>query len=232
MFSSRGLKRSSSLSKPFPSSLAAPFRTAPRVLELGTGSGAIAISLAKEVKDIFVVATDISREALVLAKENALRAGVQRKIAFVNGDLFSPLQNSRKEGPFDLIVSNPPYVTRSEIGRLAREVRKEPRIALDGGEDGLDFYRSIISQAPSYLQRGGWLLLEMGQGQGPEVFSTDRREGRLFRPSTPSRPSGNRQGGESTEKIESRESKVEGGKRKRKGISTPCYIPLFTFRLF
>ena len=162
--------------------LAAPFRTAPRVLELGTGSGAIAISLAKEVKDIFIVATDISREALVLAKENALRAGVERKIAFVNGDLFSPLQNSRKKGPFDLIVSNPPYVTRSEIGRLAREVRKEPRIALDGGEDGLDFYRSIISQAPSYLQRGGWLLLEMGQGQGPEVSARIEEKGDFLNP--------------------------------------------------
>jgi release factor glutamine methyltransferase len=115
-----------------------PFRKVPLVLELGTGSGAIAISLAKEVKEIFIVATDISREALGLARENALRADVERKIGFVNGDLFNALQSGKEKGPFDLIVSNPPYVTRSEIGSLAKEVRSEPRIALDGGEDGLD----------------------------------------------------------------------------------------------
>ena len=148
---------------------ARPFTTAPLVLELGTGSGAIAISLAREVKDIFVVATDISTEALLLARENALRADVLRKIAFLNGDLFGPIRNLGDKGPFDVILSNPPYIARPEIGRLPREVKSEPVIALDGGEDGLSFYRRIVSRAPSYLQRGGWLLLEIGQGQGFEV---------------------------------------------------------------
>ena len=159
-----------------------PFGKVPLVLELGTGSGAIAISLAKEVKEIFIVATDISREALGLARENALRADVERKIGFVNGDLFNALQSGKEKGPFDLIVSNPPYVTRSEIGSLAKEVRSEPRIALDGGEDGLDFYRRIISQAPSHLQAEGWLLLELGQGQGARVSALIEEKGGFSKP--------------------------------------------------
>ena len=156
------------------------FTAAPLVLELGTGSGAIAISLAKEVRDVLIVATDISREALVLAKENAVRADVDCKIAFVNGDLFRPLG---AKGRFDLIVSNPPYIVRSEIGRLAKEVRKEPFVALDGGEDGLDFYRSIISQASSFLRKEGWLLLEIGQGQGAKVTALiNEKKERFFEP--------------------------------------------------
>ena len=146
--------------------MSTPFRKVPLVLELGTGSGAIAISLAKEVKEIFIVATDISREALGLARENALRAGVERKIEFVNGDLFNALQSAKEKGPFDVIVSNPPYVTRSDIGSLAKEVRSEPEIALDGGEDGLDFYRRIISQAPSYLQVEEGCSWSWGRGRG------------------------------------------------------------------
>ena len=104
----------------------------PLVLEIGTGSGAVAIALAKEVKEIFLVATDISRDALVLAKENAKSAGVQDQVQFVNGDLFNPVRRSKERRPFDLILSNPPYIIRSEIGSLAKEVRDyEPGIALD-----------------------------------------------------------------------------------------------------
>jgi release factor glutamine methyltransferase len=158
------------------------FSKTPLVLELGTGSGAIAISLAKEVKDIFVVATDISREALGLAEQNALRADVGRKIAFMHGDLFNALQSGIGKGPFDVIVSNPPYVPRPDIVSLAKEVRHEPRIALDGGEDGLDFHRRIISQAPAYLRAGGWLLLEMGQGQGARVSALIQEKADFLRP--------------------------------------------------
>jgi release factor glutamine methyltransferase len=152
-----------------------------RILEIGTGSGAIAISLARELRNAFVVATDISDRALRLAKENALRAGVERQIAFVLGDLFSPFRREGERGGMDVILSNPPYVGRSEIESLAEEVKgHEPRGALDGGEDGLDFYRKIIGQAPACLNDRGWLLLEMGQGQGTRVVEMIRQRG-VFR---------------------------------------------------
>jgi release factor glutamine methyltransferase len=159
-----------------------PFKRTPSVLELGTGSGAIAIALAKEMKDIFLVATDISRDALVLARENAKSAGVQNQIEFLNGNLFDPFCPSKKRGLFDMILSNPPYINRLEIQALAKEVREhEPIIALDGGEDGLEFYRSIISQAPFYLREGGWLLLEVGQGQSEKVSEQIERNGTFLR---------------------------------------------------
>jgi len=147
-----------------------PHKRTPSVLDIGTGSGAIAISLAKEVRDIFLVATDISKEGLVLAKENARSLGVLQQIEFVNGDLFAPFRLLKGVEPFDLILSNPPYIASLDIDALAREVKDyEPVIALNGGQDGLAFYRSIISQAPSYLRSGGRLLLEVGQGQREEV---------------------------------------------------------------
>jgi release factor glutamine methyltransferase len=155
----------------------------PAVLEIGTGSGVVAVALAKEVKKFFLVATDISRDALILAKENAKSAGVQDQIQFVNGDLLGPFHASNEGGVFDLILSNPPYIIRSEIGSLAREVKDhEPVIALDGGEDGLDFYRRLISQALSYLRKGGWLLLEVGQGQAEWVARQIRGSGAFLKP--------------------------------------------------
>ncbi len=155
----------------------------PFLLEIGTGSGAIAISLAKEVKGAFLVATDISRDALVLAMENTKSSDVQNQIRFVNGDLFDPFRLAKEGGLFDLILSNPPYVTQFEIRGLAREVKDyEPLIALDGGEDGLEFYRRIISQAPFYLRGGGWLLLEVGQGQGERVSKLIEAGGYFFKP--------------------------------------------------
>ena len=154
----------------------------PSILEIGTGSGAIAIALAKEVKDIFLIATDISRDALVLARENAKSAGIQDQIKFVNGDLFGPLHPSKEKKPFDFILSNPPYIIRHEIGSLAKEVREyEPTIALDGGEDGLEFYRHLISQAPFYLREGGWLLLEIGQNQRGMVSKLIEEEGTFLK---------------------------------------------------
>jgi release factor glutamine methyltransferase len=146
------------------------FETPHCVLELGTGSGAITISLAKELKDVFLVATDISRDALVLAMGNAKSAGVIHQIEFVNGDLFAPFRFFKERKPFDLILSNPPYINRSEIQGLPKEVKDyEPISALDGGEDGLEFYRRITSQAPFYLRKRGWILMEVGQGQGSKV---------------------------------------------------------------
>jgi len=155
----------------------------PSVLEIGTGSGAIAIALAKEVKNIFLMATDISRDALVLAKENARSAGVQDQMNFVNGDLFGPLHPPKGRSPFDLILSNPPYIIRPEIKTLAKEVKDyEPRIALDGGEDGLAFYRRIIPEAPFYLREGGWLLLEVALGQSGIVSEMIEEGGNFLKP--------------------------------------------------
>jgi len=152
----------------------------PSVLELGTGCGAIAISLAREIKDLFIVATDLSGEALRVARENARNTGVLDKIAFVNGDLFHPFHLLKK--PFDLILSNPPYIMDSEIEKLAQEVKDhEPRIALSGGVDGLDFYQRIISQAPLYLNDGGWLLLEVGDGQADKVSEIMESAGQFRR---------------------------------------------------
>jgi len=152
----------------------------PTVLEIGTGSGAIAIALAREVRNVFLVATDMSRKALRLARQNAKENAVLERIAFIHGDLFSPFRLFEKREPFDLILSNPPYIVRSEIGNLAREVKDfEPIIALDGGEDGFDFHRKIISRCPKYLRRGGWLLLEVGQGQAGEVSEMLEKTGRF-----------------------------------------------------
>jgi release factor glutamine methyltransferase len=140
------------------------------VLEIGTGSGAVAISLAHELEELFVVATDISWEALSLAKENARGARVGPRVQFIVGDLFGPIPVSPGQEPFALILSNPPYISRSAIEALAKEVRDfEPRIALDGGQGGMDFYRRIIGEAPAYLRKGGWILLEVGQDQGQRV---------------------------------------------------------------
>jgi release factor glutamine methyltransferase len=155
----------------------------PSALEIGTGSGAIAIALARELKPLFLVATDISRDALLLAKENARSAGVRHQIEFVNGDLFGPLRPSKERKLFDLIVSNPPYIVRRKISTLAKEVKDyEPTIALDGGEDGLAFYRRIIPEAPGYLREGGWLLLEVALGQGPDVSELIEEESSFFKP--------------------------------------------------
>lgn len=158
------------------------FERTPFVLEIGTGSGAVSIALAKEMRNIFLVATDISRDALFLAKENARDAGVHHKIEFINGHLFAPFRFLKEGGPFDLILSNPPYVVRSEIGRLAKEVSDhEPTIALDGGEDGLEFYRRIIASSIFYLRRGGWLLFEVGQGQGEKVSKWIEKNGHFLK---------------------------------------------------
>jgi release factor glutamine methyltransferase len=160
-----------------------PSGRTPSVLEIGTGSGAMAISLAKEVRNIFLVATDISRDALMVAKENAKTAGVIGTIEFVNGSLFAPFYLFREEERFDLILSNPPYVDHSEIQRLPREVKDyEPIIALDGGKDGLEIYQSLTTQAPFYLKKGGWLLLEVGQSQGEEISEQIERSGFFLKP--------------------------------------------------
>lgn len=136
----------------------------PTVLDLGTGSGAIAVAVAKNC-DAEVTAIDISKNALATAEENARKNGV--KIEFLHSNLFDGLKRKRK---FDIIVSNPPYIASEDIKGLDKNVREcDPILALDGGEDGLDFYRSIIPTSTKRLNAGGMLFLEIGKGQGRDV---------------------------------------------------------------
>ncbi len=139
------------------------------ILELGTGSGVIAVSLSKEWSQAEIWATDISPGALKVSATNATRYETRDKIRFLQGDLFEPVKE--RAGSFQLIVSNPPYVRRGEFENLSPEVREwEPRLALDGGEDGLDFYRRIIRGAPVYLADGSFLALEMGADMGRDLL--------------------------------------------------------------
>jgi release factor glutamine methyltransferase len=188
----------------------------PSVLEIGTGSGAIAIALAKEVRNIFLIATDISRDALVLAKENAGSARVQDRIKFVNGDLFGPLYPWKERASFDLILSNPPYITRPKIDTLAKEVKDyEPRIALDGGKDGLALYRRIIPEAPSYLREGGWLLLEVALGQSGVVSEMIEEGGNFLKPESIPDLSGIGRVVKAQKKIKKREARNRGEDSRR-----------------
>ncbi len=136
------------------------------ILDLGTGSGNVGISLARDLPGARIVATDISPEAIAVAADNARQWGVEDRVRFLTGDLFQPVGNGR----FDLIVSNPPYIPTAEIETLDPEVRCfEPRIALDGGADGLYFYRRIARKAADHLRPGGSMLLELGDGQAGDV---------------------------------------------------------------
>ena len=136
-------------------------------LDLGCGSGAIAIALATESPTLRVTASDLSPAALAVAAKNRDRHDIVGRLQLLCGDLFGPL---RAETRFDLIVSNPPYIETVEIESLQPEVRDhEPRLALDGGEDGLDVIRRIIQAAPKHLRPGGALLLEVGHTQAEQV---------------------------------------------------------------
>lgn len=138
---------------------------AKRILDIGVGSGCIAIALADALSGAELFGVEKSREALELAAKNAKRNGTA--VRLFEGSLFEPL----KELTFDLIVSNPPYIPSGDICSLQPEVRDfEPLEALDGGVDGLDFYRIIIPAAPGYLDADGWLMFETGIGQAPQVL--------------------------------------------------------------
>jgi release factor glutamine methyltransferase len=139
-----------------------------RILDIGTGSGNIAVSLARMLPEVRIDALDISEEALAVARKNARLNNVEDKISFIHSDFFN-FSHELRATSYELIVSNPPYIPSAEITRLQPEVQHEPRIALDGGIDGLDFYRRIIADAPAYLKDGGVLLMEMGFGQRPAV---------------------------------------------------------------
>ena len=137
-----------------------------KVLDLCTGSGAIAVSLAKYLPQIEITAVDISNEALKIAKKNAVINNVENQITFVSSDLFTSLNEEK----FDIIVSNPPYIKTNIIEKLDIQVKNEPHIALDGGVDGLDFYKKIISESYQYLKYNGYLCLEIGYDQKIDVI--------------------------------------------------------------
>jgi release factor glutamine methyltransferase len=138
---------------------------AKRILDIGVGSGCIAIALAVALSAAEVFGVEKSREALELAAKNAKRNGTA--VRLFEGSLFEPVKDLR----FDLIVSNPPYIPSGDIADLQPEVRDfEPLAALDGGLDGLDFYRMIIPAAPDYLNTDGWLIFEVGINQAPQVL--------------------------------------------------------------
>ena len=145
---------------------------AKKILDLCTGSGAIAVSLAKYIEDSEITASDISPEALRVAKKNAINNNVQNQITFVESDLFENIVKDK----YDMIVSNPPYIKKEVIKKLDIEVQKEPIIALDGGYDGLNFYRKITNQAYEYLKYGGYLCLEIGYDQKEEVMELIKNE--------------------------------------------------------
>ncbi|HEX4951052.1 MAG TPA: peptide chain release factor N(5)-glutamine methyltransferase [Blastocatellia bacterium] len=137
----------------------------PVIIDVGTGSGCLAVTLARELEDAQVIATDISPAALAVARRNAERNGVQDRIVFVEGDLLSGVTTTA-----DFIVSNPPYVAAHELPTLQREVRDwEPKIALTDFADGLEFYRRLLREAPAHLKPNGCLLMEMGYQQSETI---------------------------------------------------------------
>jgi release factor glutamine methyltransferase len=139
-----------------------------RVADVGTGSGAIVIALAAELRDADFLAVDSSAGALAVARANAAAHGVAGRIAFLEGDLLEPLAAHGRG--LDALVSNPPYIPTAEIAGLEPEVRDhEPRAALDGGPDGLALIGRLVAGAPALLRAGGWLVLEIGAGQAPAV---------------------------------------------------------------
>ena len=139
----------------------------PKILEIGTGTGCIAIALAQLLPSATIFATDLSKQALELAQRNAIAHHVGNRIRFVREDLFSDKQGLR--GWADLMVTNPPYIPTKDLDGLEPEVLKEPRMALDGGKDGLDAIRAITAMAPKMLKAGGVLAMEIGSKQGPAV---------------------------------------------------------------
>lgn len=143
------------------------------ILDVATGSGAVALALADELPDATILASDVSADALALAAQNAREIGVDKRVSFTESDLLDSI-----DGIFDAISANLPYVLAGEIDDLQPEVsRFEPRLALDGGDDGLDLVRRLAAQAPAHLKPGGLLALEIGLGQALETEAILRAHG-------------------------------------------------------
>lgn len=147
-----------------------------RLLELGTGSGIIAISLALYLPEVNIDAVDISPQAVALATENAKRLGVAERVTFYTGDLYQALPSTGKK-EYKGIVSNPPYIPTAVVPTLSREVQTEPVVALDGGADGFDFYRRIMASAGKYLEEDGFLAFEHGYDQSASLSDLAKQAG-------------------------------------------------------
>ncbi len=139
-----------------------------RVLDLCTGSGCVAITVATERAQASVWATDISAEALEVARLNATRFGVDGRVTFFQGDLYQAIAHDAR---FDVVLSNPPYIRHQDLLTLQREVQREPHLALDGGQDGLSVVSRLIGESSTFLKPGGLLAIEIGDEQGPAVHA-------------------------------------------------------------
>ena len=147
-------------------------KEAPSIVDIGTGSGAILLSVLKGTEGSTGVAVDLSPAALAVAKSNGERLGLADRAEFRLGDLYAPV-----DGLFDAILSNPPYIPVRDMEGLSPEVKQEPEMALVGGEDGLDFYRRLIDEAPEYLKEDGIILFEVGIHQAQDVAELGKRRG-------------------------------------------------------
>ena len=143
------------------------------ILDICTGSGAIGISLAHNLPNANITMSDISLEALKIAKKNSEQNEVLNKVTLIHSNLFEKIQ-----GNFDIIVSNPPYIETSIISTLSKQVQREPHLALDGGEDGLFFYHKLLSEAPNYLKEKGYLCMEIGYNQKEKVIKIAQETGK------------------------------------------------------
>ena len=153
-----------------------------RVLDIGTGSGAIILSLLHYMPELTGVAVDISPEALKVAQANATELGLESRVSFVEGDLTSPFGGvTNDDEKFNAIVSNPPYIKKDEIKTLAPEVQAEPHIALDGGADGLDFYRRLVANTAQLIRDGGFLAVEVGADEANDVVRLAMENGNWAR---------------------------------------------------
>lgn len=142
------------------------------ILDMCTGSGCIGISIAKNIENAKVTLVDISENVIEIAKKNALRNKVESQLTFIQSNMFEKVEKK-----FDIIVSNPPYIKTDVIPKLDKQVQNEPHIALDGGNDGLKFYKIIIEEAKKYLKENGKLILEIGYDQKEEVENLIKQSG-------------------------------------------------------
>jgi release factor glutamine methyltransferase len=147
------------------------------IIDIGTGSGAIAISIAYYIENAKVYSVDISSEALEVAKKNVEKFQLDSKVKLIKGNLFESLNTLQLDNKIDIIVSNPPYIDDNEISNLQAEIGYEPRIALSGGIDGLWFYRKIIPESKTFLKSGGFIAFEIGYDQGKKVETILKEEG-------------------------------------------------------
>lgn len=142
-----------------------------KILDICTGSGCIGVSLAYYLKNAKITMSDISKNAIEIAKKNAKENKVLEKTKFIKSDLFENIKEK-----FDIIVSNPPYIETDVIKNLSKQVQNEPKIALDGGKDGLLFYRKLINEAPNFLNDNGYLCMEIGYDQKEKVIELSKQK--------------------------------------------------------